>query len=143
MPGTATKKGPGAPFLHVAVGVITRQGRVLLSHRASHQHQGDKWEFPGGKLEPGESTLAALKRELFEELSIELHQAKPLMEVHHQYPERDVLLDIWLVESFSGEPKGMEGQQVAWFAVSELAALRFPDANLPIVERVRQLLSAP
>lgn len=139
MPAKANQKGPGAPFLHVAVGVIWQDGKVLLSHRASHQHQGDKWEFPGGKLEAGETVLSALQRELAEELAITVQSAHPLMEVRHSYPEREVLLDIWLVDGFSGEPHGVEGQAVQWFAASELDTLTFPDANQPIVERVMQL----
>lgn len=140
MSGTVDQKGPSAPFLHVAVGVIWQQGKVLLSRRASHQHQGDKWEFPGGKLEAGETVLAALQRELAEELAITVQNAQPLMEVRHRYPEREVLLDIWLVDAFSGEPHGVEGQAVQWFAASELDTLSFPDANQPIVERVMQLV---
>lgn len=139
MSGTTNQKGPGAPFLHVAVGVIWQDGKVLLSHRASHQHQGDRWEFPGGKLEAGETVFRALQRELAEELAIEVQHAQPLLQVQHQYPEREVLLDVWLVDAFEGEPHGVEGQAVQWFAVSELASLSFPDANQPIVERVMQL----
>ncbi|MEE2000868.1 8-oxo-dGTP diphosphatase MutT [Alkalimonas sp. MEB108] len=134
-------KGPGAPFLHVAVGVVVRQQQVLLSLRASHQHQGGKWEFPGGKVEGAETVLAALGRELQEELAIRIEQASPLMQIRHQYPEREVLLDIWLVEAFSGEPKGMEGQQVAWFDISQLHTLVFPDANQPIVARLQSLFT--
>ena len=134
-------KGPGAPFLHVAVGVVVRQQQVLLSLRASHQHQGGKWEFPGGKVEGTETVLAALGRELQEELAIRIEQATPLMQIRHQYPEREVLLDIWLVEAFSGEPKGMEGQQVAWFDISQLHTLVFPDANQPIVARLQSLFT--
>ncbi|MCH8537811.1 MAG: 8-oxo-dGTP diphosphatase MutT [Alkalimonas sp.] len=139
MSGNRNQKGPGAPFLHVAVGVIWQDGKVLLSHRASHQHQGDKWEFPGGKLEAGETVFSALQRELAEELAIQVQTAQPLLQVRHQYPEREVLLDVWLVDGFSGEPRGVEGQAVQWFASSELNKLSFPDANQPIVERVMQL----
>lgn len=135
------RKGPGAPFLHVAVGVVVRQQQVLLSLRASHQHQGGKWEFPGGKVEGTETVRSALGRELQEELAIHIEQARPLMQVRHQYPEREVLLDIWLVEAFSGEPKGMEGQQVEWFDISQLHSLVFPDANQPIVARLQSLFT--
>ncbi|MCC5826214.1 8-oxo-dGTP diphosphatase MutT [Alkalimonas sp.] len=138
-PGSCAEKGPSAPFLHVAVGVIVQQGQVLLSHRAGHQHQGNKWEFPGGKLEAGEPVQSALSRELAEELAIRIESTEPFMQVRHQYPEREVLLDIWLVKSFSGEPVGMEGQQVQWFAIEDLDKLVFPDANQPIVQRLQSL----
>ena len=139
MTAAVVKQGPGAPVLHVAVGVIVRQQQVLLSLRAKHQHQGDKWEFPGGKVEAGESVQQALQRELAEELAITVQSARPLMEVRHAYPERTVLLDIWLVDGFSGEPVGQEGQPVRWFAIDSLHQLTFPDANQAIVERLQQL----
>ncbi|MDX1537689.1 8-oxo-dGTP diphosphatase MutT [Arsukibacterium sp.] len=130
------------PQLHVAVGVIIRQQaqhkQVLLALRSSKQHQGGKWEFPGGKVEPGETVEAALARELQEELAITVLQARPFMQLNYTYPERQVKLDIWLVTDFSGTPAGLEGQPLQWANVSDLAAISFPDANQPIVERLQQ-----
>lgn len=126
------------PQLHVAVGVIIRQQQVLLALRHASQHQGDKWEFPGGKLEQGEAADSALKRELQEELAIEVTRCQPLMQLNYDYPERSVLLDIWLVTAFSGEPEGVEGQPLQWVDIARLHQLTFPDANQPIIARLQQ-----
>jgi 8-oxo-dGTP diphosphatase len=123
--------------LHVAVAVIANDdGDVLLSRRGPHVHQANRWEFPGGKAEAGEGRFAALVREIAEELGIHIRQARPLIRVRHRYPEREVLLDVWRVERFEGEPYGREGQEVRWVARPELRRIHFPDANRPIVAAV-------
>lgn len=124
--------------LHVAVGVVFDDShRVLICRRASHAHQGDLWEFPGGKLEHGESSASALRRELREEVGIEVIAARPLIRVRHDYPDRKVLLDVWRVERFSGEAAGHEGQPVRWVEPQALVRYRFPVANLPIIKAAR------
>ena len=125
-------------YIHVAAAVIKdRQGRVLISQRPGHVHQGGLWEFPGGKLEAGETTEAALKRELYEELGIVVQAARPLIRVRHDYPDKSVLLDVWRVTAFTGQPMGCEGQLVDWVAVEELAGRAFPAANEPIIKAVK------
>ena len=120
--------------IHVAAAVIRgNDGRILIARRADTQHQGGLWEFPGGKVEDGEDVLAALKRELAEELGIEVLQARPLIKVSHDYVDKDVLLDVWEVSAFSGEPHGAEGQPLAWVSTRELPGYEFPEANRPIV----------
>jgi 8-oxo-dGTP diphosphatase len=128
MPNTAPE------YLHVVAAVIRGgDGRILLAQRPLDKHQGGKWEFPGGKLEAGETPLQALSRELHEELGIIVRQASPLTKVRHLYPERAVLLDVWEVTAFSGEPHGREGQPVTWFEARQMRGLEFPPANYPIV----------
>ncbi|MDR6981866.1 8-oxo-dGTP diphosphatase [Rheinheimera pacifica] len=129
-------------LVHVAVGVIVRQQQILLALRSSKQHQGGKWEFPGGKVEAGETVQQALNRELQEEVAISVSQSSPLMQLEYAYPEKTVLLDIWLVTEFSGEPHGREGQPLRWASVAELTEIPFPDANQPIVARIQQLFAA-
>ncbi len=121
-------------MIHVAVGILRNQEQqVLIALRHPQQHQGGLWEFPGGKVEQGESVADALARELHEELNIEVLRASPALQVSHVYPDKAVLLDVWQVDSFRGEPRGREGQPTAWVAVGQLDACSFPAANVPIV----------
>ena len=127
-----------AKVIHVAVGVILREQQILLALRSAKQHQGGKWEFPGGKVEQGETVQQALTRELQEEVAIELTQCHAFMQLEYAYPEKTVLLDIYLVTDFRGEPHGREGQPLRWVRIAELSDIAFPDANKPIVERIQQ-----
>jgi len=122
----------------VAAGVIKNQhGQILIALRDASLHQGGLWEFPGGKLEPGETAEQALIRELKEELDINTHAATPLITVRHNYPDRHVQLNVFLVENFSGVPKGCQGQPLKWVAPDELLKFSFPAANQPIVTAAR------
>lgn len=134
MPNTEPKKR-----LHVAVGVILNAKRdILIALRPQHVHQGGLWEFPGGKVEAGETVEQALARELLEELAITVTQCSPLLEIAHDYPDKQVLLDVWWVESFQGEPKGSEGQPLRWVSVEQLTEYEFPKANHAILEAIEQ-----
>ncbi|MGZ5001322.1 MAG: Nudix family hydrolase [Methylomonas sp.] len=126
-------------LLHVAVGVIRgADGSILITQRAKHAHQGGLWEFPGGKLEAGESVELALWRELQEEVGIQVETAEPLIKIRHDYGDRHVLLDVWNVTKFSGLARGCEGQAMCWVAPERLYEFSFPAANLPII-RAAQL----
>jgi 8-oxo-dGTP diphosphatase len=103
--------------VHVAAAVIRDgSGQILIARRADSQHQGGLWEFPGGKVEADESVETALARELHEELGIVVGAARPLIKIRHDYPDKQVLLDVWEVSAFTGEPHGAEGQPLAWVA---------------------------
>ena len=120
--------------VHVAVAALVNSRReVLISKRPAGVHQGGLWEFPGGKLEVNEHVEAALGRELHEELGIQPVTLRPLIRVRHDYPDKSVLLDVWYVSGFSGEPVGREGQSIRWVPVDRLADYEFPEANLPII----------
>jgi len=124
--------------LDVAAGVILDpSGDILIARRAGHLHQGGLWEFPGGKLELGETPRQALERELFEELAIRVEEASPLITLTHDYSDRRVCLHVWRVERFSGTPRGMQDQPIAWVPKSSLADFSFPAANRPIVTAAR------
>ena len=123
--------------VHVAVAVvINAQDEVLISLRPEHVHQGGLWEFPGGKVEEGEDIRAALQRELHEEMGIEVQQARPLIRIQHDYGDKTVLLDVWLVQRFSGDVHGREGQAWRWVSKRDLRDYRFPAANEPIISAV-------
>ena len=125
-------------MIHVAAAaVFNEKGEVLIAKRHDHQHQGGLWEFPGGKIQEGEPVEEALARELHEELGIDIEAPRPLIRVRHDYPEHSVLLDVWRVEKFSGEPHGKEGQPVEWVAPERLGDYDFPEANQPIVTACR------
>jgi len=128
----------GKDYLHVAVGVIRDgQGNILISLRHDTAHQGGLWEFPGGKVESGESVERALARELKEELDISIDEISPLIQIKHQYADLNVLLDVWSVTLFSGIPKGSEGQEIKWVTADQLTDYSFPEANIPIISAAR------
>lgn len=126
-------------LVHVAVGVVWRDGRVLIARRQPGAHQGGLLEFPGGKVEPGESVREALVRELREETAITVapDDLQPLIGIRHDYGDKVVLLDVWEVHDSRGEPHGVEGQPVFWMAPGSLTAADFPAANRAIIAAVR------
>lgn len=127
-----------SPEVHVAAAAIFNSlGQVLLALRPAHLHQGGLWEFPGGKVESGETVLDALKRELHEELGITVVAARPLIRVRHAYPDKSVVLDVWRIDHFRGEAQPREGQTLEWLAVNDLTTRQYPAANLPIVTAAR------
>ncbi|MCK7543880.1 Nudix family hydrolase [Marinobacter bryozoorum] len=125
--------------IHVAVGVIWRDGCVLIARRPEAAHQGGLLEFPGGKVEPGETVQQALVRELLEETAITVcaENLQPLIGIRHDYGDKEVFLDVWAAEISTGEPRGLEGQPVFWMAPGQLQAGDFPAANRPIISAVR------
>lgn len=124
--------------IHVAVAVIQDdRGRVLLSQRPEHVHQGGLWEFPGGKVESGETLSQALKRELREELNIEVTNHQPLIRVTHHYSDKSVVLDVHRVTGFNGTPEGLEGQPLSWTTVEGIRDYPLPAADRPIVTALK------
>jgi 8-oxo-dGTP diphosphatase len=124
--------------IHVVAAVLAdADGRVLLARRAADAHQGGLWEFPGGKVEPGESVGEALRRELREEIALEVRAHRPLIRVRHAYADRTVVLDVHRVTSWSGEAIGLEGQPLAWVAPGDLDRYPMPAADRPIVTAIR------
>ena len=125
--------------IRVAAAVIFVDGQFLLSKRKADQHQGNKWEFPGGKIDQGESVEQALVRELREELDINVTEQTDFINLDFEYPEKKVSLHFQLVTAFSGRERGVEGQEVAWFNAEQIQTLTFPDANLPVLEKIKSL----
>ena len=124
--------------IHVVAGVLSDAvGRVLVARRPQGTHLAGLWEFPGGKLTRGESRETGLARELAEELGVHVLAAHPLIWIEHRYPDRDVVLDVWRVESYSGKPYGREGQPVEWRDIGSLDAADFPPADAPAIAALR------
>ena len=126
--------------VHVAVGVLRNEKQqVLVALRPLDVHQGGLWEFPGGKVEQGESVDQALGRELEEELGVRVLGCTPLTQIRHDYGDKSVLLDVWTVDGFAGNPSGQEGQDIEWRDLSALREADFPKAN----ERIIRALHLP
>jgi mutator protein MutT len=117
--------------------VIDADGRALIAQRPPGSHLAGGWEFPGGKLEPGEERLTGLARELREELGISIDSPRPLIRVRHAYPTREVLLDVWVVRRYQGEPQGLDGQALRWCTPDELPTANLLPADKPIVAALR------
>lgn len=132
----------GGAIIQVAVGIVyNSEGKILIALRSVDTDHGGLWEFPGGKVEAGETVYQALVRELREEIGIEVLAAKLFMQVDHQYPHKHVLLDVWRVEKFSGEPRACEQQgRVQWVAAAELSNFTFPAAAEAIIKSHNMLI---
>lgn len=126
--------------LHVAAGILFRDsGHVLIAERLCDGPFNGLWEFPGGKLAPGETAADALSRELAEELGIRVTDSRPLMDLFHEYPDRTVQLEFFVVSGWSGDPVGREGQQLRWVHASQLEATELLPADAPVVKALRNL----
>jgi len=124
--------------IYVAVAaIINMQQQVLLGLRQTYQHQGDLWEFPGGKVELNETTYDTLLREIEEEVGLQITVAEPLIKVSHDYSDKSVILDVWLVKGYSGVPVGQEGQRLRWCDIADLEDNDFPAANVAIIQALK------
>jgi len=127
---------------HVAAGILRdTAGRVLISERLCDGPFNGLWEFPGGKIGAGESAVDALHRELAEELGVTVTAAQPFIQLHHEYPDRTVDLEFFLVTGWQGKPAGLEGQGIRWLALNELQPGELLPADAPVIEALQQMLS--
>lgn len=134
MPAPAFPK----PVMHVMAAVMCDAlGRVLLAQRPAGKHLAGMWEFPGGKLEHGETPMLALARELHEELGVELQRAEPLIRVPCHYPERELLLDAWQTDQWEGEPQSLEGQALQWLLPEQIDPSILTLADRSILQALR------
>jgi 8-oxo-dGTP diphosphatase len=120
--------------IHVVAGILQDDdGRVLLAERIGDSPFAGLWEFPGGKVNDGESPAAALKRELCEELGIAIASFEHLMNVQHEYNDRSVTLEFYVVNGWSGEPDGLDGQRLRWAYAAALHADELLPADAPVL----------
>ena len=120
-------------YIDIAVGVLQKETKVCLALRQKHQSHANHWEFPGGKIEQGETPVQALKREFLEELAVETQYWKPLIVIPWDYEKVSVRLHVYITAEYKNEPIGNEGQQVKWFEITDLQQLTFPAANKGIL----------
>ena len=119
----------------VAAGILCDAGnRILIAERLGGGPFKGLWEFPGGKIGCGERAIDALRRELNEELGIEVQVAEQFMALSHEYPDRTVSIEFFVVSKWLNHPRGLEGQRLEWVAVEDLDASRLLPADLPVVE---------
>ena len=125
-----------------AVALIDRDGRVLLAQRPEGKSMAGLWEFPGGKVEPGETPEAALIRELHEELGIETWSSclAPLTFASHSYPDFHLLMPLFACRKWQGQPESKEGQALKWVRPTELRSYPMPPADLPLIPILRDWL---
>jgi 8-oxo-dGTP diphosphatase len=126
-------------LIRVAVGILKRGDKFLIAERPKGKPYDGYWEFPGGKLETNESGAQALKRELQEELGIDVIAAEFLFEHIHVYPDKTVFLEMWLVNEFIGEPQNKENQVLRWATLEDMHTLRLLEGNGPILEKITGL----
>jgi len=129
--------------LVVAAAILDAAGRVLIAERPAGKHMAGRWEFPGGKVSPGEPEEAALARELEEELGIEVTGARPVMRLTHRYPDREIELSMWVVERYRGEPRALDGQRLKWVERAQLAGEDILEADRPFVAALVQWPAPP
>ena len=128
------------PHLEIVTGILVLGDRVLITRRPGHVHLGGFWEFPGGKREPGETEHQALKRELNEELGVEIEVGACLHRESYTYPERVVHLAFFLCSmSQEAEPRPLQASQMKWVAFDQMKATDFPPANAVVLEKIAKM----
>ena len=135
MPTTEAKTASLRLVTVVAVALIDADGRVLLQQRPSHKEHGGLWEFPGGKIDPGELPEAALIRELKEELGIVVPARclAPLTFASHSYETYHLLMPLYICRNWEGEPAPIEGQKLAWVRKNKFRDYPMPAADVPLI----------
>ena len=139
----ATAADPKPPLILVAaVVLIDTDGRVLLAQRPEGKQMAGLWEFPGGKVDPGETPEAALIRELREELGIDVAASclAPFTFASHAYPDFHLLMPLYVCRKWSGIPMAREGQRLTWVRPARLAEYPMPPADKPLIAMLRDLL---
>lgn len=124
----------------VAGALFDAAGRVLVAERPAGKHLAGRWEFPGGKVGEGEALAAALARELREELGVDVDVdgCARLMSLTHAYPDREVELHLYVVDGWSGTPRGLDGQGLRWVSLAALGAEDILEADRPFIEALQR-----
>ncbi len=120
---------------HIVLGIVynVTGDKVFVARRPQGSHLGGKWEFPGGKVGSDETALQALKRELFEEVNIDVRDCSPLISFDYDYPDKPLRFSVWKVHGWTGQLQGKQGQQTQWVDIPSLNAADFPPANKGII----------
>ena len=125
-------------MIPVVAALIVRDGRLLIARRPEGKHMAGRWEFPGGKLEKGESPEEAIEREIREELAAEIKAGRVYQAIAYSYPEKDVLLLFYAASVVSGEPRPVEEAEIRWITLEELDEYTFAPVDAMLVERLKR-----
>jgi mutator protein MutT len=126
------------PTIVVAAAIIWQKDMILLARRKPESHLGGLWEFPGGKKELGETLEDCLRREVQEELGVEISEPQPFHVLRHQYPEKEVLLYFFTCSIIHGVPQALECAEIVWVHKHELISYEFPPADIPVLHKIIQ-----
>ncbi|MBW1721821.1 MAG: 8-oxo-dGTP diphosphatase MutT [Deltaproteobacteria bacterium] len=132
------KPGTPKPHLFVTAGLIWKEGRLLIARRPPGFHMAGFWEFPGGKQEPGEGLRECLKREIREELGIEVQPGAHFLTVEHEYETRKITLHVFHCTGMKGRPVSREGQEFRWVFPEDLPLYRFPPPDRTVIEALQK-----
>ena len=132
-------------LLVAACALVDADGRVLIARRPAGKDMAGLWEFPGGKVDPGERPELTLIRELKEELGIDVQEAclAPLTFASHPYEAFQLLMPLWICRKWNGEPKALEGQELAWVRPNRLRDYPMPPADEPLIPHLIDLIGSP
>lgn len=125
--------------VRAVAGILRRDEKILIAERPAGKPYSGYWEFPGGKIESRETGFDTLKRELHEEIGIQVLSAELWFEHSHAYPDKRVYLEMWLVTAFDGEPHSKENQRLQWAALDEIMTLKLLEGNRAILEKISEL----
>lgn len=128
------KKRNHKPHISVAAGLIRHDGKLLITKRPEGSHLAGLWEFPGGKQEGDESLVECLKREIKEELGMDIRAEKPLISVQHEYDTKIITLHLFNCAKIKGRPQALDSQEIRWVVPKDLKKYSFPPPDLKIIE---------
>ncbi len=127
------------PQKNIGVAVIKNsEGLILIDRRLSQGYLGGFWEFPGGKIEAGETVEDCIRREIQEEIGIEISVDSHLITIEHTYPHFSVCLQVYNCKYLAGEPQPLECDEIRWVPVNELHNYKFPEANFQIIDALQE-----
>ncbi len=130
------KRQPRLPLVRVAIALIERSGRYLVGRRRAGSHLAGYWEFPGGKLERGESASACLRRELREELGVDARIGRRVRTMSFRYPDRRVRIEVYRCSIGSQRPQALAAETIRWVAAERLPKIKMPPANADLLKRL-------
>lgn len=123
-------------MIAVVAALIVRDGKLMIAQRPAGKHMAGRWEFPGGKIEKGETPERALERELFEELGVRTETGRIYHAIHHSYPEKDILLLFYRSRLTEGEPQPIEEADIRWIEEAEIRDFDWAEADAPLIDLI-------